>query len=131
MGNKQAKLGRLVVAILAGVGLSGCGAGEPANVEVLLRMNLCVDDGARCFALGIPEAEVSLVNLDGEVLATGTSDDAGKVRLPRSGAAGEVRVVAISPLIERGRKESLLELPDEGSAHITIMANGVHSPSGN
>ncbi len=131
MGKKLAKLGPLFGVMLAVTSAAGCGGGEPANVDVQLWVNVCVEGDAGCFFLGIPEAEVSLVDLGGQVFATGKSDAAGKVLLPINDAAGEVSVVVVSPLIEGGRKESPLVLPDEGGANITIAARrGSFSPEG-
>ncbi|WBC19697.1 hypothetical protein O7543_23100 [Solwaraspora sp. WMMA2080] len=118
--------------MLVVTGAAGCSGGEEAaSVEVQLRVNVCADSDGGCFALGVPEADVSLVNLEGQVLATGRSDAAGRALLPRNDAAGEVRIIAISPLIEGGRNESSLVLPDEGGANITIGAGWTFSPAGN
>ncbi|RIV32685.1 hypothetical protein [Micromonospora radicis] len=131
MGTKLVKLGPILGLMLAVTGAAGCGGGEPADVDVQLWVNVCVEGDAGCFFLGIPEAEVSLVDLGGQVHASGRSDATGKVLLPRNDAAGEVRVVVVSPLIEGGRKESPLMLPTEGRANITIAAQrGSFSPAG-
>ncbi|TCB87392.1 hypothetical protein E0H26_28970 [Micromonospora zingiberis] len=131
MRKKLAKLGLLCGLMLAATGATGCGAGEPASVDVQLWVNVCVEGDADCFFLGVPEAEVSLVYPGGQVIATGKSDAAGKVLLPSNGAVGEVRVVVVSPLIEAGRKESPLMLPYEGGTNITIAARrGSYSPAG-
>ncbi|MEV4845145.1 hypothetical protein AB0K20_18270 [Micromonospora matsumotoense] len=90
-----------------------------------IRLNSCDTQKASCLALGLSEAEISLVNVDGRIIASGRSDDAGKLVLATGGAAGEARVVAVSPLIEGGRKEANLVLPREGeTTNITIMTNG-------
>ncbi|MEV6704757.1 hypothetical protein [Micromonospora wenchangensis] len=96
-----------------------------------IRLNSCDTQQASCVARGLSEAEISLVNVEGRLIASGRSDDAGKLVLATGGAAGEARIVAVSPLIEGGRKEANLVLPRAGeTTNITIMANGspVSSP---
>ena len=130
MAGSRARLSALVGVMLVVAGTVGCGVDEAANIEVELRISVCTDGDGGCFALGVPEAEVSLVDLGGQVLATGRSDADGRALLPRNDATGEVRIIAVSPLIEGGRKESPLVLPDEGGANIMIMAGGTYSPAG-
>lgn len=130
MPRSRARLSALVGVMLAVAGTVGCGVDEAANIEVELRISVCADGDGGCFALGVPEAKVSMVDPGGQVLTTGTSDADGRALLPRNDATGEVRIVAVSPLIEGGRKESQLVLPDEGGANITMMAGGTFSPAG-
>ncbi|WJK42238.1 hypothetical protein O7608_07580 [Solwaraspora sp. WMMA2056] len=130
MAGSWARLSALVGVMLVVAGTVGCGVDEAASVEVQLRVSVCADGDGGCFALGVPDAEVSMVDPGGQVLATGRSDAAGKTLLPRNDATGEVRIIAVSPLIEGGRKESPLVLPGEGGANITIGAGRTYSPAG-
>ncbi|MER7459987.1 hypothetical protein [Micromonospora sp. NPDC126480] len=121
----------LVSATSAMAAFTACEGPQPATVEVQLRLNVCVAGGDPCFALGLPEADVSLVGVDGGGLASGTSDEAGKVVLATGGSTGEVRVVAVSPLIEGGRTESTVVLPAQGErTNITIGAGRIYSQAG-
>ncbi|MFV2021529.1 hypothetical protein [Micromonospora sp. LOL_023] len=131
MAGSWARLSSLVGVMLVVAGTVGCGVDEAANIDVQLWVSVCADGGGGdCFALGVPDAKVSLVDPGGQVLATGRSDAAGKALLPRNDATGEVRIIAVSPLIEGGRKESPLVLPDEGGANTTIGAGRTYSPAG-
>ncbi|MEU1607999.1 hypothetical protein [Micromonospora matsumotoense] len=116
--------------VLSALALSACGGPARTEVDVQIRLNSCNTQKASCLALGLPEADISLVNVDGQIIASGRSDGAGKLVLATGGAAGEARVVAVSPLIEGGRKEANLVLPREGeTTNITIMANGSQTSS--
>ncbi|MEU7956105.1 hypothetical protein [Micromonospora humida] len=111
--------------VVSALALSACGGPARTEVDVEIRLNSCDTRKASCLALGLSEAEISLVDVDGQVIASGRSDDAGKLVLATGGAMGEARVVAVSPLIEGGRKEASLVLPHAGeTTNITIMANG-------
>ncbi|WP_432902256.1 hypothetical protein ACQP1S_01520 [Micromonospora matsumotoense] len=119
------QVGSVACIVFSALALSACGDPARTEVDVEIRLNSCDTQKASCRALGLPEAEVSLVNVDGQIIASGKSDDAGKLVLATGGAGGEARVVAVSPLIEGGRKEASLVLPHEGeTTNITIMANG-------
>ncbi|MEV4723571.1 MULTISPECIES: hypothetical protein [Micromonospora] len=123
IGHPQVRSAACVV--LSALALAACGGPARTEVDVEIRLNSCNTQKASCLALGLSEAEISLVDADGQTIASGKSDDAGKLVLATGGAVGEARVIAVSPLIEGGRKEANLVLPREGeTTNITIMANG-------
>ncbi|GID51596.1 hypothetical protein Aca07nite_88710 [Actinoplanes capillaceus] len=89
---------------------------------------MCVKDAEQCYALPVPEASVEIADSGGRVLATGKTDDIGRVTIsaPRSLLGGKVTVR--SPLFRGGFVEAPLEQVDEGGTSVTVrgeLASGV------
>jgi hypothetical protein len=96
-------------ALIAMVGLSGCGADDETAVTVSLRASACVKVPAKCYELGLPEARVEILDGGGSSLASGATDAVGNVTLNPS-ESGSVRIVVTSPLFVGGRKEVTTQL---------------------
>ena len=111
--------------LTAGLALSGLlvgcsGDDGKSTVTVTLKVSICTDAGADCYALGVPQAKVELRAVDGTVPVTATTDDAGVARfeVPEGFVGGEV--VAQSALLEGGRASAPLRYPGQANA-ITMM----------
>jgi hypothetical protein len=91
-----------------------------APVDIDTAVNGCVQGGQQCYFLPVPEASVELADSGGRVLASGTTDDSGRVTLsaPKLLAGGKVTVR--SPLFEGGLVEASLEQVGEGGSSVTV-----------
>jgi hypothetical protein len=105
----------LVVVVSAGACTSRSDTGV---VKVDLGAVVCVD-GGRCFSLGVPEAEVLVLALDGRQVAVATTDDDGRVELTVHDF-GPLDVVARSPLLKGGESRGSADLTPGGMASLTL-----------
>ena len=95
----------LLLAVPLAAVLSGCTADDGrTTVTVAMRAGACVDGGARCFDLGVPEARVELRNGAAGPVVSGATDENGRVTLEPA-ETGHLTIVVTSPLIVGGRKE--------------------------
>lgn len=106
----------LVAVILAA--LCGCAGDGRPQLEVLVRVTMCVDNGADCFALGVPSAEVT-VEEGGRILAEGETDQSGAISLRLESAQLPMRLIARSPLIDGGMVEAMIP-PFDGTTSSTL-----------
>lgn len=112
-----------IVTGLLGAQLTGCAKENKVTIEVHVRISTCVENGANCFALGVPEAKVVLVSAGDLTIAEGSTDETGKVRLTADPLGQQARIAATSPLIEGGRREAEVMLPTEPSM-VSVTING-------
>jgi hypothetical protein len=118
------KYTRLLAALIVTILAAGCGDGSAATVEVSARVTACPAEQSGpllCYALLIPEASVSLQDMQSHELASGVTDDAGRVVMTIS-QGGRVRVVISSPMIAGGRREITIDLSTGSTASATVDA---------
>lgn len=101
--------------------LASCSAEpESGQVEVDLAATVCVEGGQRCFALPVPEAEITVARSEGgPTLAHGTTNEAGRLTLTIN-ATGEVYVTASSPLLAGGKLKHGGIVSDGGVLSVTF-----------
>jgi hypothetical protein len=76
---------------------------------------MCVDGGQRCFALGVPEAAVTLESDNGTV-AEAKSDPQGVAHLKIAPNQQPLKLVATSPLLNGGSARTELPASDHGDS---------------
>ncbi|MGC5332516.1 hypothetical protein [Micromonospora sp. DT62] len=87
-----------------------------------IRLSVCDKTGQKCFDLGVPDAEVVLLESSDERITAGRTDATGKVTLSVR-EAGPGRAIVTHPLIEDGRKEVEIAFPAQnGELSQTIWA---------
>jgi hypothetical protein len=129
-GGRDMKWSAIVAAavlgtVLVSTSVAGCHrAGDDVTVAVLVRVTTCVDGGKRCFALGLPEADVTMVLAEGETIASGTTDDSGEIRFTIDPLGQEADIIAASPLFMEGRADSTVMLPVEGDSIVSVTLQG-------
>jgi hypothetical protein len=52
-----------------------------AQVDIDTEVNVCLKGGQLCYALPVPDGSVEIADSGGRVLATGTTDECGRVTL--------------------------------------------------
>ena len=84
--------------------LSSCDRADPdiTSLVVEARINVCLDSGAVCYALPLPEAAVEAVDAGGEVITSEQLDDVGRATFRLPSADLPSRVIVRSPLISGG-----------------------------
>jgi hypothetical protein len=88
-----------VIVVLAG---AGCSSTDEGTVEVHVRVSVVCPkaiESEGCPMLGLPDADVTVSAGAGQVLASGKTDEAGKISLEVD-QFGDLRVVARSPLLQ-------------------------------
>ncbi|MBQ1072181.1 hypothetical protein KBX06_03225 [Micromonospora sp. C31] len=79
-----------------------------------VHLSVCEKTGQECFDLGLPDAEVVLLESSDERLTSGRTDATGRLTLSVR-QAGPGRAVIKHPLIKDGRKEVELTFPAQGA----------------
>ena len=110
--------------LTACAGLGGCAVPELDVETMAIEVHLvaCVRGVQQCYRLGLPDAEVTLLNPAGARFASGTTGADGRLTLDNVPYTGPGRAVIRSPLIEGGVKEASFVVPPGGLASFTVRA---------
>jgi hypothetical protein len=110
-----------------------CSNSDEGTVDVDVRIVVCPKavGSEGCPLLGLPRADVTVSAGAGRVLASGKTDEAGKISF-KVHQFGSVQVVARSPLLQHREAAQTVELSSGGdvSVHFTVpMSPDVTTPA--